>query len=639
MFKGRPIIPALVGIIQGVCALLLTLPLYASWMPPEDAPTSFVERTIDIKVHPNGTYSEKRLFRLRINNDQGRSEGTQLFTYSPSMETLKITAATVENGGITKPVPPTDIVDSQVANTEYGLQESHQITISFPEVQIGSILSVEYLSENLNPPFENHFVFRVAPGQGSPDENLRIHIESPRKLFTEISNGAGVLEFQERTENGNFIYDFHNLKTIFHSIINEEKSINPVDKIPIINLSTAETQADLLDSLITPYEEILSEATPETYFPIIDQAKTLKSQEEQLNYILAELSSKLRYMGDWRNFANKKIPHSLASIATRGQGDCKDMAATLVNILRNLNYEAHVALIYRDREPVPLPKIGISNANHAIVAVKDKEHPDRYLWLDPTVTQAFAYGVFEDIAEREAVILKSPRPEIVYVPYHEAELNFLKTSYWLSLKNKEQVLKTEIDLSGTPALSLIGKELSQSQRQIENKILSSFITSSPVIDFKFNPFSLKEKVVSPIHFSAEVRMPFTFTLTSQGKALRLPTPPILKDIEEINPKSRRSDFSLGVPLTRINERFLENLQILGDENLDCHIQSPWLDLDINLNKSNEVVARYEMRIKKSRITAEEIATEEFKSFREQVMNCNQPRYFIIKIEEEASPRL
>lgn len=109
-------------------------------------------------------------------------------------------------------------------------------------------------------------------------------------------------------------------------------------------------------------------------------------RQKKIDFLLARVQENVRYTGLELGAASI-IPATPAEILERQFGDCKDQATLLVALLRQVDIEAHVALLRArvgdDVEP-QLPGLGLFN--HAIVYLPG----DRPLWIDPTAPFARA---------------------------------------------------------------------------------------------------------------------------------------------------------------------------------------------------------------------------------------------------------
>lgn len=614
----------------GVVLLGPTPLSWGRWMKPEEADFTILEETIDIKVNEEGSYDFNKITKIRINNEKGRSEGTQTITYDPQSEKVKLKRAEIETKGLKTKVRDQDIMDSLVSTNTTGFQQDRQLLISFPGVQPGSVLTMELSIKVFKPLLDKHFFYEKIPGNKAPTEKFSLHIDSARKLFVEIKDKDQNLTHQIEEHSGRHVYDFKNRQTIFYNIVNESQAIFPENSISQILVSTAPDQIELYQSLSKPYEEILQSPTPESLKGLLAEAQKISGQKDQLSFVMKSLSEKIRYMGDWRNGEQAFIPHPLATIAERGFGDCKDMATTLTHLLRALGYEASVALLNRGYTFLQLPTVGVSYANHAITAVKDKEHPGHFLWLDPTNFQSFVDGVFEDIAERNAVLMTLPKPTLTYVSFHDKKMNTSTFRYQSFLKNNQWTIKNEIQLSGTPGLDLAGKALEHSKERLERMIIEDYITGTPPISYAFEPYDLSNRVLTPLDIKAQVVIPASLKLTSHGAAIVLMTPGLLNSLRSIDIKERVGTFRLGVPGTRMGEDSYPNLTSAGEIPLNCSFKSPWVDFEFKVKKGKGFKSTYRLETKKYAITAAEIHSEAFQKFQKEVARCSRDRLVVIK---------
>ena len=365
---------------------------------------------------------------------------------------------------------------------------------------------------------------------------------------------------------------------------------------------------------------------PKTFETIVQGAKKERDQNAQINFVLAAVADKVRYMGDWRAIDGAFVPRSLQLIGETHFGDCKDLATLTVKILRILGFESEVAWVFRGKNPPAMTDFGFFNFNHAIVSVVLK---NRQLWLDPTNFQSFAQGVFEDIAERKALVISDKKIEfrsIEFPPASESQ----EIAYEVTSINSKQVQHTQVKVEDTGmfALALTGSELKDSKEQFEKAYIDQYANVSDLIKFHFEFFELKSRIVRPIEFHFSFDTHFHPTETSLGTALDFSPPQIIRDIINVDRSNRESDLQFEVPSEATNVYTFSKMKGRGRGLKNCHIRSTWLDYDFEVSaKLDEVTRR--VAIKKYIVKAEEVKSKAFESFQSEVRDCGLSKYLVL----------
>ena len=145
--------------------------------------------------------------------------------------------------------------------------------------------------------------------------------------------------------------------------------------MPIITISSLQGWGELGNRLSSLWEPRLQAPLPERLKEIAFQIKDKKSEAQILDALIILLSDRFRYFGDWRPVDGSDVPRSLGDIVTNGFGDCKDLTAVSVAILRHVGLEAYPAFIGRGETPPSLPyDIPVLDAfDHTIVYVRGEK--------------------------------------------------------------------------------------------------------------------------------------------------------------------------------------------------------------------------------------------------------------------------
>ncbi|MGF1449386.1 MAG: DUF3857 domain-containing protein [Opitutales bacterium] len=125
----------------------------------------------------------------------------------------------------------------------------------------------------------------------------------------------------------------------------------------------------------------IPDAMPSSLQSEVDRLRALDTPEEQILGALRFVQDEIRYVGVFIG-PHSHQPYPLETVMRRRFGDCKDKALMLTTMLRDLGFEAHVALVDTDLQHVigdwpPTPFA----FDHCITAL---DHNGRTYWLDGT---------------------------------------------------------------------------------------------------------------------------------------------------------------------------------------------------------------------------------------------------------------
>lgn len=616
------------GRLSILCIVLSLSRVEARWMAFDELPATYELLESIIKVNADASADLTDKMRIIIKNDRGREYGTLRWQYKPEESSLEVKEASIENKGQVKKVERSQIVDSFVETSTVGFDRRRELVVSFPDVKVGSVLNITVNQKMKRPLYSGHFGLWVNPSIEKSVDKFSLHIEGKQKLFVDLQDPEKKLSVTYREKSGQFIWDIKNTEPLNNKIIDENDVAFPYEKVPRILVSTSPSVEALHAGYVEPYEKIIGVSTPSAYSEILRSAKAKTNSKEQISSVVSQLANKLRYMGDWRSVGGAMVPTPLDEVASRGYGDCKDMASTLTNILRSLGYEAYVALVWRGSDPVPIPKYGASIYNHAITAVKLKPEDKDFLWIDPTNFETFIEGPMSDIAERNALILKKGGPLLTFIPPVGIEKNKTRFLSQLRLEKEIWTQKVTYQVEGLPAVKLTGLSLRKSPQEIQSYFTKFLFSSKPGVSVVFNPFKLDERIVNPIEIRGDGKLPLEPQYTNMGPAVPFYGPETLYNLSKIDVEKRVGHFYLGDREDEYTEWEYENVRGVGEKSLDCEVQSPWFDYKLTLKLKPTVKIIYQQKIKKTKITVDEMKTAEFKKFYKKVNFCRAPRAFI-----------
>ncbi len=609
--------------------LLFPLAAHARWMNASEADVAIIEESVQIQVKANARAVYHNLQKVKILNETGRSTwGTRRLVYSPKNSRFKVIQASTQVAGTNFIVDKHDIVDTEVDATENGFDETRQVVIPFRQVETGSVVSLATRNEIFRPVYEKQFSDRFFVGDYYLQQKWNIEINSEIRLYFEFNDPDAHLEFTKTEKPHHYVYKVRLKEALIQRPIEEIRYHSNEKKLTWVQVSSAERAVDVAKPIAQLYEKILNQELPKAFEPIIVQAKRETDPIRQINFVLSSVADKIRYMGDWRSIDGAYIPRALAKISETHFGDCKDLATLTAKLLRILGYEADVAWVFRGKVLPITTDFGYLNFNHAIVSVR---LTDKQLWLDATNFQSYAQGIFEDIGGRRALLMNPKRLEFRSIEFSPSNQNREVTEELTSLNSiKERHNSVKVDDSGAFALNLAGAELKDSKEQIEKAYIDLYANVSDLIGYKFEPFDLKSRAVQALQFRFSYDTYFRPTETSLGPAYDFSPPQIIKDIINVDRKTRVSDLQLEVPSEAVNVFKFEKIKGKGDGLKNCRIESPWLSYAFEVEKNRSQVTR-SLVIKKYFVSLEDVKSKTFEDFQNEARTCGLNKYLVLDL--------
>lgn len=608
----------------------------ARWARSEEADASIESHKISIEVHKNFGHLMVEELEIKVLRDSARDRfGTLRINYLPGNTKLRVEEAYSKNGDHVERVSSSDISDTPISSSEAGYDQMRQVVVPFKSVEVGTVLHYKTVERVRRPLVPDTFSIRLWPGWENIDRQFEISIQSEIPIFFNWTDPLKVVKALPDSDSSGLLGSGRKLhfkleKPVYHSLVNELKAGSIWDLITSIQLSSDKMSNSAFGKLAQKFEDRLKDPLPSEFRPEQLGIQKEELSTKQLNEVLAKLADRLRYMGDWRAIEGAIVPRTLAEIARTHYGDCKDLSVLATKVFRELGYRAYVALVWRGVPPPPKREnSSLEDFNHAIVYV---ELNGRDYWLDPTNPQVFADGVFEDILERESVILKSGGPERKWIASRPAAESIYSWKIAANLlKSGTMTKEGKLQMTGFHALSLAGQELKYSRAQIEDFITEALASPDDRIESSVTSSDLRARVVGPITVEAKVKSKYTPRRTSMGPAVLWTNIPLVNDFEKIDLRERVSPLRLGVPQVGIDVTRFENVKMLGHELRPCRALSPWLDYESSiLQKGRAVEGRSRIEIKQYMVSPNEVRSPEFSRFVKKLRECGSDQMMIYR---------
>lgn len=598
--------------------------VHARWATAEDAGWELAFHRVEIEVDSDGSYIETIEIRKRILKESSRA-GLAIAreTYNSNISRFKVLEAKTINDGREVDVDSDMIEDKPLASSPQGFDRLNQVLIAFPEVRVGSQLYYKYRIKNKEPTVPNFFSSDFVFGwDGVFQTHGNVHISSEIPLFFSKNDPDDALEITQKTEDGRTEIDIEQKKTIFKRAVDEASVSLPLKKYPWVTVASAKNWGEVAGQLIPSYEKILAQPLPEAFERVLENAKTKGSLVDRLNTVTSGVNSFVNYMGDWKTISGRYIPRDLDQVAESRLGDCKDFSAVTVAILRRLGIQSHIALVKRGvnamEKPTDLPSL--YDFNHAMVYA---EIDDRKYWIDPTNFVSFSQGVFSDIANRKAWVLKDAGPfmgQIGLPLMNEERVDYQVDVHFLD--ENRTLSDAKLSLGGSAAIPMTGARLKASKQTVDFNLVSFFSDREQLIDWEVKPYDLTSRVVQDLDFQFQFTEKNMERKTSMGPGFDLGGGSRAVSLFMTKVEGRVSDIFFGVPMTWKKKVTLNQVKRIGREELGCSLKSAWMNVARHVSSKNQQVFLVdEVSVLKSHISNEELQSQEFIQFQERLSRC------------------
>jgi hypothetical protein len=347
-----------------------------------------LDNLVYLKYDINGKSEMTDDVYIKILDEVGKQENSSLkFYYNNNYSRKELVNAEIIklNGDIFQININENIIDQvapgNAASNIYD-DDSRLLTLKVPKLEIGDILHYVLKEESFKPRIENHFSDFFLGQYTMPFKKATVFIEAPEekpllnhKVLDSVENHYKI---SEERKDGKIFYRFE--VNNVPQIITEGK-MPPLSKVAMRYLVTTIPDWGTISrwyfELCEP-KMIITEAMKNK---TIELTKDSKNEIEKIEKIFFFVSRKVRYMGVTTETNRPGLePHATDYTFDTMTGVCRDKAALIVVMLRELGFDANMVLINTSRKlDVEVP---LSYFNHAIAGVKLSN--GEIILLDPT---------------------------------------------------------------------------------------------------------------------------------------------------------------------------------------------------------------------------------------------------------------
>ncbi|MCC2677485.1 MAG: hypothetical protein K0R29_61 [Pseudobdellovibrio sp.] len=589
----------------------------ARWGKVSESPYILKLNEVKNKIKANGAFESKFYRLIEIKNEQGRnSQGLYKFNFNPEAEKLVSIEAKTINGSKEYEVPEADIVIKPLSSSGPGFDTQNQVSVAYPNVEIGSQLELKYHLVRTKPSLPGYFNDHFTIGRHVAIENYNEIWESEGPLYVEVFDPG---KFLNVTKSKNKI-EVLLVKPIYTEIYEEKNSIYAPESLTWVGVTNIEKWSDFPKATITAYEDVIKSELPASYKAILEEAKKETDPYSQIDAVTSRLADTLRYLGDWRLVKGAYHPRTLEVISGSGYGDCKDMTVSTAAILTRMGFKAHAAFVNRNFDLIASPiKVPAVYFNHAIVwAEKDgKEY-----WIDPTNHTSSARRIYPDIADHKTVILAPEGARESKTPAGTPESNSIKIDLDIVFKNDSELTgKGRINLAGFASESITGDELSSSKAQLDYRLVTWATNLPDLTGWKFDNYNLRSRIVKDFSVGFNFQAGWQTLVSSAGKGYAVPQAGIVK-VVNTSLTDRESSLLLADPF-----EYRRSLRVSGKDmqnagKLNCEGKYKWFDYSRKIKEDDDALILQDFfSIKMPIIPISDLKSADFKKAQKLFVNC------------------
>lgn len=612
----------------GLLFVLILFPLssYARWADFKDAPYAVNFEKIKTKIKKNGSFTSIIETQLEILKESARiDQGLARLLYNESGGHIKILEARTINPHKSIPVSKKNIEIKPLASSGAGFDTQSQISIIFPDVNVGSKLYLKYEKTISNPTLPGLYFEVFSEGVREYVQNFEFSYESEVPLFYETHDPG---KFVEVIKGKNSV-KFKSKAPIFHAVLEEENALFTSESLLWIGVTTAKDWTGIPLNTIQKYEEVINSNLPPKFEAILKKAQEKQSNVDQINAVTSTLADTVRYVGDWRLIKGAYHPHALSLISDQGYGDCKDFTVSTGAILKKLGFEVHAAWVYRGTDIIFSPlKIAAPLINHAILYAKKD---GKEFWIDPTNTTSFAQGTYEDIEDRPAVVLFPTGAQLLHTSTSRADDGTRSVKLNLDFSGKD-VIKGhgEMILRGNASTSMTASELSSEKKSLDYDLLTWATNRNNLLSWNFGDYNLKSRIVTDLSTTFQFQEPWVPLLTSSGKGYAIPSLNYVSFFKGKSP-NRVTALNMTTPGKSHKEYIISGRDVHLPNDLECKGTSDWADYSRRIyKKSGSIVVSDDFVLKVKLIPPQIVASKEFNLFQDNLVSCMQDAVIVFK---------
>jgi transglutaminase-like putative cysteine protease len=418
--------------------------------PQADASPSIeiVKRDVDIEAAPDGKSWEARETRYRPLDSLGVQALQQMtLSYTAGYQYLRIHAYTLKKDGRKLDVPESSILQGHGATTTPGFEDTRNMTVVFPNLEVGDQAVILADIQQLVPWFPDVFADTEQFSRAVVVKDARIAFTSRGKdsAYHIVASGLDADPPLIQAGKTRHVWHFHN-DTPERP---EPGAVTEIGNYPSVQITSLDSYADVGriyadifrdKSAVTPEISKLSETVTAGIHDRRLQAKAL------YDWVAAHIQYVNIVLG-----AGGFQPHEAKDVLKNGYGDCKDHVMLLQALLAARDIKSSAVLIRAASNEFRLPAAPSPFLfDHLISYI-----PEFQLYLDSTARYA-PFGVLPSSdAGKEVVIVTSGKTAITPV-VRAKDASIISDTMLVVNKDGSADGDTKVVASGADAVDMRG---------------------------------------------------------------------------------------------------------------------------------------------------------------------------------------
>ncbi|MEE2758207.1 MAG: tetratricopeptide repeat protein [Myxococcota bacterium] len=372
-------------------------------------------------------------------------------------------ARTLTPDGEVLDVPKTNIrYENPHANTPL-FGDARQLVIDFPQAEPGAILDYDIETYRPQPDLGQTWWDSYILGNGDPTVRIRYVLNEPTATLSHIfAPGLDkplVRQFGSRTERRWERYDLPGYK------VSDAQESN----VPAVFMSSLQNWADVdrwYNGLFEPQSRITSSVSIKAK----EIGRRLSGRVDRIAAVYRFVEQNTKYLGVEFGIGAYR-PRPAESTLAQGQGDCKDMTALMVALLKQLGIKSYPALIRPVDQGVFIPEHPAPGQfSHVLLYVP---HRQGDFWLDATAGLGTITAIPNVLRGQLAFIVDGKGGQMLRVPIASPDQNTaIETQVYQLNETGGGMLRSLVKLNGDVAGKL-RQELLETDQASQAAILSS----------------------------------------------------------------------------------------------------------------------------------------------------------------------
>lgn len=597
---------------------LISLSADARWLSISEAPTVVLKLGMDITVRKDGTYDQDITYIGKVQSEDAKTNAS-IFTieYNSATDKVEVVEAFTKNGSQKFPVDKSAIEDRDKGDSrDYDVMRVRSVV--YPQVQVGSELHIRYRMVNTKAIVKDRWSTNISFAPSVHVKELVTRVKSEVPLYIETKDKGRFLAVSHKGKT----VEIKNKKTLPGWVHAEKDPFFHPDNSSEVWISTEKTWPKFMTGIESEYARVINAGVPAKLKSWVAEAKGKKTSEDKINHLLEKMSQSFRYFGDWRRHDGGYTPRPLAEIESSRYGDCKDLSALLVAMLRELNLDAGLALVRRGENAFgeePDYNLPVTNRfNHAIVRVKVA---DKSYWLDPTNPVA-SLKPYPDISGRPAWVMNDKGGAFERLPPAKPEQFEYVHNYSYRFNGNEDVkVNVSANLKQLAPYRIANELMMLSKSEVLTSTLDYFAEGAEVqkFDYKTEPKTgrlLKDMDIILDYTAGRVAY-------NAGKSMFWVIPDGVLEGPFYETENRESDMRLSeTPFTFLSTRRLVAIKLAQEAPPPCKVNSTWMDMERKVRSDGaDVVIEQRFDLKKPYITRDEFRSTDFRKLQNEAKRC------------------